>query len=125
MGIVNMHKAVELLLARMESNPEEFVDALTGRWSDILRTLEISSCKEDWRLIQTKLDEIRMDAAHTELMQELCAPPHPVQGELWPKAIPTPRNFTPHPPYELRAQGVQVKNGTCTVGPIEGEDSGE
>ena len=119
-----MHPAIKLILARMESNPEEFVVNLIGRWGKVLHVLEIASCREDWKEVQTKLNEIRMEAAHTELMQELCAPPHPVQEELWPDAIPTHTGLPPHS-YEFKAYGVQVKNGTCTVGPIEGEGSGE
>ena len=124
-----MHPVVELLMARMDSNPEEFIalagkQSTTCRWHDAIYTLQRDCNMEDGGAFFAKLGKLRLNALHNAVMSELCAPPHPVQEELWSKAIPTPRNFTPHS-YEFKAYGVQVKNGTCTVGPIEGEDSGE
>jgi hypothetical protein len=72
-----MHPAIELMLARMESNPEEFVD--NGRWTDIMRELTTFVGEEERKLLFEKQRAIRLDLIHKEIMQELCAPE---QGEL-------------------------------------------
>lgn len=68
-----MHSATELILARMESNPEEFVMGVS-RWSNILNKLSEFAPKEEWKEVLAKWNEIRMDQLHRHVMQELCAP---------------------------------------------------
>lgn len=67
-----MHPALELMLARMESNPEEFVD--NGRWTDIMRELTNFVGEEERKLLFEKQKAIRLDLIHKKIMQELCAP---------------------------------------------------
>ena len=73
-----MHPAIELILARMESNPEEFMNT-KDRWGDIITELNKYTTEEERRLVFEKMRSIRLDAVHKQIMQELCAPE---QGEL-------------------------------------------
>ena len=74
METVNMHPATKLILARIESNPEEFYAEGHGRWSNILDDLRVAATAEDWKLVASKLSEIHMDRVHKKIMEELCAP---------------------------------------------------
>lgn len=74
-----MHPAIELILARMESNPEEFKDSVRSRWNSIIIDLHDSCSEEEWNIVDTKIKAVRLDAVHQAIMQELCAPE---QGEL-------------------------------------------
>lgn len=77
-----MHPAIELLLARMESNPEEFVNTINGRWGKILTKVSEAAPEQDWELIKAKLKTVRLDVLHKQIMQELCAPDSPEQLEF-------------------------------------------
>ena len=61
------HEVVKLLVARMESNPEEFNDA-DGRWAQWLDEL-IPFVTEEERLM---LRKPMMQSIHEEVMDELC-----------------------------------------------------
>ena len=74
MEIANMHPATKLILARIESNPEEFDGQHHGRWTSILDELRVAATGEDWKLISSKLSEINMNRIHKDIMEELCAP---------------------------------------------------
>jgi hypothetical protein len=76
-----MHPALELMLARMESNPEEFVD--NGRWVDIMRELTNFVSEEERKLLFEKQKAIRLDLIHKKIMQELCAPEQQEWREGW------------------------------------------
>jgi hypothetical protein len=69
-----MHPATELLLARMESNPEEFADRGHGRWADILADLGTVAPKDEWDILVNKVTAIHMDVIHKQIMQKLCTP---------------------------------------------------
>lgn len=71
-----MHPAIELLLARLESNPEEFIDThpLEYRWGQILELVKQSADEEELKVLTTKLKSVKMDLLHKAIMQELCAP---------------------------------------------------
>lgn len=64
------HPVVELLLARMESNPEEFGWG-EGRWDHLLGQVEEYSSDEERRAIRAALRPIHLDKAHEWLMDEL------------------------------------------------------
>lgn len=66
-----MHQAIELLLKRMESNPEEFVHATKNRWKHIIKRYEHLFSEEENAVIKTKLREIEFGEFHKELMAEL------------------------------------------------------
>ena len=66
----NIHPVVELLLARMESNPEEFGWA-ESRWGYLLGQVEECSSDEERRAIKAALRPIHLDEAHKWMMDEL------------------------------------------------------
>lgn len=79
-----MHPAVELLLARMESNPEEFSQenkvlqdgniVFNNRWSFAITKIQKYASKEEVALITNRISEINMGELHKQIMKELCAP---------------------------------------------------
>jgi hypothetical protein len=66
-----LHPVVDLMLARMKSNPEEFADRYGGRWSDIL--VQITNCGSDAEIeaIREGTRSIILDKAHAQAMDEL------------------------------------------------------
>ena len=73
-----LHPAVELLLARMDSHPEEFVSdniPAYGSRADVLRKLveNILDNVEGSQVlpVKEKLDQLYLDMYHKELMDEL------------------------------------------------------
>lgn len=74
----DIHDVVELMLARMESHPEEFrVDQSDyalhdARWWKPLATIRDYGSKEEQALINAKLREIQLQQAHEWAMDELC-----------------------------------------------------
>lgn len=81
-----MHSATELILARMDSNPEEFEDSINGRWGSALIKLSEAAPEWEWELVKNKLKDVRMEVIHKQIMQELCAPNDPRQMELFKTA---------------------------------------
>lgn len=66
-----MHQAIELLLKRMESNPEEFVHTTKNRWKPIIKRYEHLFSEEENAAIKTKLREIEFGEFHKDIMAEL------------------------------------------------------
>lgn len=66
-----LHPVTKLLLARMESHPEEFADLYNPRWSAILGEFENEAMEEDHKVFRTALSRIRMDKLHEKVMDEL------------------------------------------------------
>jgi len=66
---MSTHPAVELLLKRMDSRPEEFDHP--GKWTWALMHVLNIATTEEGELIRTKLRELAGDAVHAKLMQEL------------------------------------------------------
>jgi hypothetical protein len=66
-----LHPVVDLMLARMKSNPEEFADRYGGRWSDTL--MQITDCGSDAEIeaIREGTRSIILDKAHAQAMDEL------------------------------------------------------
>lgn len=73
------HPVVKLLLARMNSYPEEFSGCYTGygnegphtRWNTWLRQLQDHMTPEEKTTLNDTVREIRMTQIHHEVMQEL------------------------------------------------------
>lgn len=65
-----LHAMVELLLARMESNPEEFT-LEEDRWGYPITTVEEYGSPEDTAALKKKLRDIRLEEAHKWMMDEL------------------------------------------------------
>lgn len=74
----NMHDVVKLLLARMESHPEEFVgdlvaeDSREERWWQVLREVREYGTDEEEKALKDAMRKIKLDAAHHAMMDELC-----------------------------------------------------
>jgi len=66
-----LHPVVELLLARMKSNPEEFESLYAGRWYNTLKVLGIAASKEEQQAIHEAQRSIVLDKAHADAINEL------------------------------------------------------
>jgi hypothetical protein len=66
----NIHPVVELLLARMKSNPEEF-DCPEGRWEHVFEMVREHGSDEERRAIEAARRPIYLDEAHRWMMDEL------------------------------------------------------
>lgn len=79
-----LHPVVELLLARMKSHPEEFMDEYlfselepvthygNGRWEAVLRAVCKNANETELEAINEALRPIRLNQAHEHMMDELC-----------------------------------------------------
>jgi hypothetical protein len=66
-------EAVELLLARMDSFPEEFGD--NGRWEKLILKYRTYLSATDRLALEDKINALRRDAFHKDVMYELLAKP--------------------------------------------------
>ena len=69
------HDVVKLLLARMESHPEEFTlkqGRYHSRWFDHINAVNSYGNKIDKAALNTKLRDIRLAEIHEQVMDELC-----------------------------------------------------
>lgn len=64
------HAVVRLLLARIESHPEEFKRG-TARWVSITNQVEDWGSEADKQTINDALRNFRLTSAHEEMMEEL------------------------------------------------------
>jgi len=64
-----IHPGVELLLARMESCPEEFAN--DQRWANAYQHYRAYWTATEKKLFNAKLRAIRMQVMHEKLMKEL------------------------------------------------------
>lgn len=72
------HDAVKLLLARMESHPEEFrfkEGAYHDRWYNHISAINSYGNEADKAAIAAKTRDIRMAEVHEQVMDELCNGP--------------------------------------------------
>jgi len=69
------HAVVKLLIARMESHPEEFERSLNSRWYDIVGEINAWGNEADKVAIGVGLREIRLKEAYEDAMDELCNGP--------------------------------------------------
>ncbi len=66
-----MHQAVELILKRMESNPDEFTGDSKDRWMRMIKRYEAFFSDEERKAISEKQNGIMMKEFHNEVMGEL------------------------------------------------------
>lgn len=68
-----MHPAVDLLIKRMESNPDEFVEGhkKSRIWDALITRYESFMTKEENAVVKHKYSEIQMGQMHKEIMAEL------------------------------------------------------
>lgn len=79
-----MHIAIELLLKRMESNPDEFVkgNRRHAKWERIIAKYMEYVNPEDKKILNEKYGELQLNQMHKEVMAELL---HGESGEENPK----------------------------------------
>ena len=70
METANLHPAVQLMLARMDTHPEEFRPR-GYRWEALVDTMLSAASPEEGMELTRKLNRFRMDALHEQLMAEL------------------------------------------------------
>jgi len=66
-------EAAELLLARMDSNPEEFEEG--GRWEKLIVKYRTYLSATDRLAMEDKINALRLDTFHKAVMSELLAEP--------------------------------------------------
>ena len=66
----SFHPAVQLMLARMATNPEEFRPQ-SHRWGSTLDSMLDAASPEERCALETKIHRFRMDALHEQIMSEL------------------------------------------------------
>ena len=71
--IMPVHPAVEMLLARMETNPDEFKGG--GKWNRIYEPYKGYWNDTEKKRVKDKLREIHMGVMHEELMKKLVEEP--------------------------------------------------
>lgn len=86
METANLHPAVQLMLARMDTHPEEFRPR-GYRWEALVDTMLSAASPEEGMELTRKLNRFRMDALHEQLMAEL------LDGNQKPKNV-TGANIT-------------------------------
>lgn len=65
------HEVVKLLVARMESHPEEFERSAGGRWYGTIGDITEWGNETDKAAMNAKLRDIRLQEAHEDMMDEL------------------------------------------------------
>lgn len=70
-----MHHAVEILLARMESHPEDFEPNAKGHWQHWHNTYKKFFNEEERELVSAKLREINLNRMSQDMMESM------VEGE--------------------------------------------
>ncbi len=65
-----LHPLVKLMLARIESHPQEF-EYVSLRWTAALDATETYATEEERKLIREAIAKVRLDEAHREAMDEL------------------------------------------------------
>jgi len=87
----NVHPAVRLMLARMDSNPEEFRPR-GFRWEVLLRAMLDASSAEERVLLTAAINRFSMDDVHEKIMSELLkgsSPPPASPGFGIPRRSPS------------------------------------
>lgn len=73
----DLHAVVKLLLARMDSNPDEFAADLSvdgsraDRWWQVIRLILDSGTKEEKEAVNQGIRKIKLQRAHEMMMDEL------------------------------------------------------
>lgn len=75
-----VHPVVRLMLARMETHPEEFTECaessspeyFSGRWGPTIMAIRKYGTKADQDAFFPTYNRLRMDAQHEDTMDELC-----------------------------------------------------
>lgn len=66
-----LHPAVQLLLKRMDSHPEEFAARGMYRWESIYSDINQVASQSEKQAMKAKLRAIKMEAIHKRMMEQL------------------------------------------------------
>lgn len=88
-----IHPAVELLIARMQSHPEEFpLNSGHQRWSGPMGNIKTYGTDADREALMVAHNKCRMDQVHAEVMKVMLEGDKPVEVKIAPQPayIPLP-----------------------------------
>ena len=93
----DMHEVVTLLLARMESHPEEFARGMS-RWGRMLEGVLTHCSEEERAILNAGLRSIRLGQLHEDVMDELLNGPERRAEE---QSMGASLNARPHPAKKI------------------------
>ena len=67
-----MNEGVKILLERMKTNPEEFIDG--GKWKSLIEGYASYLNPDDYKLIREELNKLHQQRFTEQVMKELLAP---------------------------------------------------
>lgn len=106
-----MHPAIELILKRMGSNPEEFTKMEGGRWDRICNQLEENADADDKKALLDAMRRLNMDTLHRKIMKELCT------GEIKEdKAMQAPKQLKL--PFDTRVDSSGLVKSIYPISPL-------
>lgn len=116
-----MHKAVELILKRMESHPEEFVDA---RMKQMIEPFRQYLTAEEKEALKAKEREIHLDTLHVRVMKQILADKEPEDNDTIQRSLPLGAQIMPAGPavsvtqqqLEMRRQWDQMRSQQSSLG---------
>jgi hypothetical protein len=121
-----MNQGVQILLDRMDTNPEEFED-YSGKWGDIIGAVHARKSIPDGHskdaplpfltdpevnALYDKLEDVRRENFTSDVLRRLADAPQEIQGDLWGKPSYSTSNL-PH-------IGTPVTTKSLTLSEIEG-----
>jgi hypothetical protein len=121
-----MNQGVQILLDRMDTNPEEFED-YSGKWGDIIgavharKSIPEAHSKDaplpfltdpEVNALYDKLEDVRRENFTSDVLRRLADAPQEIQGDLWGKPSYSTSNL-PH-------IGTPVTTKSLTLSEIEG-----
>jgi hypothetical protein len=120
-----MNDGVKILLARMETHPEEFMDNLwhgQTKWGGLLNTFRHCLTKEEINAIDEGVRDIERGRFTELVMKELLDPQEDVQGELSldpykTQILPSSITYTSEPLVNIKPTTVKVRKPT-TLGKL-------
>jgi hypothetical protein len=104
-----MNQGVQILLDRMDTNPEEFED-YSGKWGDIIGAVHARKSIPDGHskdaplpfltdpevnALYDKLEDVRRENFTSDVLRRLADAPQEIQGDLWGKPSYSTSNL-PH-----------------------------
>lgn len=92
-----VHPAIELLLARMESNPEEFING--HKWGELISNYRKNFTEKEKELFFIKERELSMECFHQEIMRQILSDKPEDSGVV----------MSLNPPYLTRAYAAKAK----------------
>jgi len=69
-----LHPLVDLMLARMQSHPEEFFGSKSGRWRNAMDAIRSHGTAEEQAKVDHAMSRVALDHYHAQAMQELLDP---------------------------------------------------